>query len=448
MSPLFGRLLEPILPKRKYRSVPVAIGLPTERVYFATRPIQNANTNPSPHVLLREALRSTNVSVDEMVVDVIRAQPDRRPVASIAACNRKYLAEMIDALARCGVRPLRAEPAPCALLRTAADRHRTGRNAKVVLRISMGDREAVAVLVVNDLPVVWRSVALGRGDEASAILSAGRSLLTVSKDCGIESKLDSVMLHGRKDLGRLLDLDWLRRELAAPIRWFDGPALEPPEIAFGLALGCLKSTGRAFDLAGSVKSRATIWEIIPWREAALQVALLVCMAMFLGDHGRTLKSNCTAIQIRNAEHVWMASLQDTQMEVEKRDLQEKVASIRKFLDGRIRWTSYQRDLAASIPPEIFLTSFQGTSELPSALKKRGKGDAKKSLILRGAVSIPQNGFVPTEIDRLLNTFREHPMLKRDFPVVELVDLKQFQYAADDVPLAAFTIVCLPKGTQK
>jgi hypothetical protein len=82
------------------------------------------------------------------------------------------------------------------------------------------------------------------------------------------------------------------------------------------------------------------------------------------------------------------------------------------------------------------------------LKKRGKGDAKKSLILRGAVSIPQNGFVPTEIDRLLNTFREHPMLKRDFPVVELVDLKQFQYAADDVPLAAFTIVCLPKGTQK
>ena len=448
MGPLFEQLLEPILPKRKYRHVPVAIGLPAQRIYFATRPIQNVNANPSPHVLLREALRSTNVSVDEMVVDVIRAQPDKRAVASIAACDRKYLAEIVDSLAQCGVRPLRAEPAPCALLRTATDRHRAGRNAKVVLRISLSDREAVAVLVVGDLPVVWRSVTLGRGDEASAILSAGRSLLTVSKDCGIQSQLDSVMLHGRKDLGRLLDLDWLRRELDAPISWFDGPALEASEIAFGLALGGLKSTGRAFDLAGSIKSQATIWELIPWREAALQVALLVCMAMFLVDQGRTLKTNFAAIKAQNAKHTWMASMQDAQLEVEKRDLQEKAAAIRKFLDGRIRWTSYQRDLAASIPPEVFFTSFHGTCELPSNSKKRGRGDPKKSLILRGAVSIPQDGFVPQEIDRLLEMLREHPMLNRDFPVVELAELKQFQYAADDVPLASFTVVCSPKGKKK
>jgi hypothetical protein len=67
------------------------------------------------------------------------------------------------------------------------------------------------------------------------------------------------------------------------------------------------------------------------------------------------------------------------------------------------------------------------------------------MVLRGAVSLGKDGSVPEEIDRVLNTLREHPRLKDDFPVVELADLKQVQHTGSETPLAAFTVVCLPKA---
>ncbi|NQT13394.1 MAG: hypothetical protein HQ582_11630 [Planctomycetes bacterium] len=52
--------------------------------------------------------------------------------------------------------------------------------------------------------------------------------------------------------------------------------------------------------------------------------------------------------------------------------------------------------------------------------------------------------MPREIDDLLDTLRAHPMLKRDFPIVELAELKQVQKRSADIPRARFTVVCLPK----
>ncbi|MHC4180339.1 MAG: hypothetical protein ACYSWU_22785, partial [Planctomycetota bacterium] len=183
LADVLERLLTPLLGRRGLRRVPVAVGLPTGRTYFSTRPIQSAGSDVSPHVLLREALRSSNISVDDMVVDVIKSKPDKRPVASIVSCDREYLTGLLDSLQKCGIRPHRAEPAPCALLRAAASHrrgmdtsgqkggHRAGRNTNVLLRLVLGDTQALAVLAAGNLPLVWRSFSLPRGDEASALLS-------------------------------------------------------------------------------------------------------------------------------------------------------------------------------------------------------------------------------------------------------------------------------------
>lgn len=440
-----GRLFAPVVGRRGLRRVPVAVGLPAARVYFSTRPIQNPSSDVSPHVLLRESLRSSNVSVDETAVDVVKAQPDKRQVASIVSCDRKYLARLLDSLKQCGVRPHRAEPAPCALLRTAAHRHRAGRNTKVALRLFLSDTQGLAVLVANNLPLVWRSVSLPRGDEASALLSVNRSLETMGRLCGVESPLDVVMLHGRPDLARLLDVDWLEEQMGVPIKWFEGPALDDSEVASGLALGCLRDNESAFDLSRSLKPRASLWELFPLREAVLQAAVLLCMAVLFGMRYGSLNRSYLAAQAQNAQHPWMASLQTAQLEKEKRELQQKVGAIQRFLDSRISWTSYARDLGGCLPANAFLTSFQGVSELASGSKKGAAAKPKKSLVLRGAASIPQDGSMPHEIDRFLDTLREHPLLKRDFPMVELADLKQSRHASDGTAVALFTVMCLPKG---
>ena len=69
-------------------------------------------------------LRSSNLVIDDMNVDMIKSQPGKHPVASIIATRRKYLAPILNGLESCGVRPSQIEPVPFALLRAAFRRHR------------------------------------------------------------------------------------------------------------------------------------------------------------------------------------------------------------------------------------------------------------------------------------------------------------------------------------
>ncbi|MFH1924473.1 MAG: hypothetical protein ABIP48_31870, partial [Planctomycetota bacterium] len=433
--------------KGSFSRIPVAVGLPAGRTYFTTRPIQRPDSDVSPKVLLREALRSPSISVGNMAVDVVKAKPDKRAVASIVACDNEHLATILAGLRECGVQPLRAEPAPCALLRAGMNRHRGRRNAKLSVRIFADDTQALAILVAGKLPVAWRLSHLNRGDEASAILSAIRSLTAVSKDCGIEAPLDAVVLHGRPDLTRLLDVDWIQSQIEVPIEWLPDPPLDSSQVAFGLALGCLNREERAFDLSHSLKRRASLWELFPWREAAVQVGLILLMLVCLADRYRVLSDSYGKIHAQQTEHAWLGSMQEPQLIQEKTDLRQRVAAIEKFLAGRIPWTSYERELAACVPDNMFLTSFEGVCALQPTGKSSGQARPDKSLVLRAAVAIPEDDPVPKEIDRFLDTLRAHEMLKRDFPVVELADLKQVPGTRDRDATASFTVVCLP-GTGK
>jgi hypothetical protein len=69
-----GRLLEPWLAGRKRRFVPVAVGMPGQRVFFSTRPIRTTHSDPSPQALIHEVLQSPNHSIDDMVVEVIKGR--------------------------------------------------------------------------------------------------------------------------------------------------------------------------------------------------------------------------------------------------------------------------------------------------------------------------------------------------------------------------------------
>lgn len=442
------RLLAPLVGRHKRLRVPVALGLPGLKVFFSTRPIQTTSSDPSPHVLLHEALQSSGVAIDEMAVDLIQSKPGRRRVASIVACPRKYLTGLLDTVQEFGMRLFRVEPAPCALLRAAVHRHRAPRGAKVVLRIFLGDTQALAVQAVADFPFVWRLFGLPRGDEASAILSTCRSLETLSKFCGVDSSPGAVMIHGRADLRNVLEFDWLQEEIAAPVQWTDGPALDNSAVALGLALGCLNESEKAFDLARSLKPRPSVWELVPWGEVALQASLLVCMGLFLGERSRSLNHSYQAVRAQNAEIAWAASPSEAQLETEKKDLEQKAAAVRKFLESRVIWTSYTRDIATRLPTNSVLTSFQGTCELgASGDKKGGNAKPKKSLVLRGAAPMADGGAMPPEIDEFLESLRGHPLLRRDFPVVELADLKQSPARSQAAPAASFSVVGQPRANK-
>lgn len=435
------RLVHGLLKHRSER-IPVAIGIPTDQTFFTTRSMQTRSEDVSPRVLLREALRSSSIAVDKMVVDVVRSQPGSRQMASIAACNQELLDQVVEPLKDLGLPMLRVEPAPAALLRRALQSDTSSRRAKIVCRVFLSDTHMLAVLTAQNKPLLWRHLRLPRGDETSAILATVRSLASIGTQSGLESHAETVVIHGRSDLRRLLDMDWVHEQVAGQLEWLDGPALEGPQIARGLAEGCLDDAD-GFNLARQFQTQRSLWQTFPWSEAVIHVALICAMALFLVYRLLLVNDELTTATMRNAQSE-IASRSAQELQNEKKDLKADVAAVEKFLESRIVWTNYQRELAGALPRDVFFTSIRGASEFSSSTKSKTK--AKKQLVLKGAVAIPQDGLIPHEVDRLLNALRQNPKLSVDFPLIELAELKQ--YKRDNQTLAMFTVLGLPKGTKK
>jgi hypothetical protein len=252
------------------------------------------------------------------------------------------------------------------------------------------------------------------------------------------------MIHGRTDLRGQVGFEELEQQAGVRVAWSEEPKLNDSSVAFGLALGCLNQASQDFDLARTIKPRASLWELFPWGETALQASLLACMGLFLAGRSQDLSQSYHAVEAENAQCEWAASLSEQQLEKEKKDLQQRIEPIRKFLSTRVLWTSYAHDIPTRLPANAWLSSFEGICELEAGKKKESGVKPKKSFILRVAAPIPQDGSMPQEIDEFLNALRGHPLLKRDFPNVELVDLKWVQPFGGAKPTAFFTIVCLPK----
>jgi hypothetical protein len=447
LSEVVQRLLGPLLGKKKFRRIPVSVGIPSKRVYFSARPVHAAmGEESSPHVLLREALNTQSIPVNDMIVDVVKDKPDVREVASIVACDKTYLAEIFDALKTLDVFPNLIEPAPCGLLRLASRRYRSRRGAKVVLRMFLSDTEVLTVFVVNNRPLLWRFSHLQQGEEAAAMLTACRSLLATSKDCGVESSLDAVMIHGREEIARLVDVEWIKSQLDVSLKWHDGPALEESQIALGIAQGGFDRSDAALNLGRSLKPRATLWRLFPWREAAVQCSLLACMGLFLGykyldlqDIQRDLRASVALSPVKIQEN-------RPKLEKEKKEREAEILAIREFLDTRVLWTSCMRDLTVCVPEDMYLTAIRGLGQYQTAdQKKRSGGRIKHSFVICGAVTMPPSGLVPREIDRLLVSLRSDPTLQQYFPVVTLQELQERKAIGRELPSANFSIECVPDG---
>ena len=380
MAEVIERLLVPLVGRK--RRVPVAVGLAGSRLFFGTR-LTPTSGETTPEAELQKALCSSNLSADDLVVDLLRGTVNKLPVAHLAACRKKYMAGVVAILSQLGVRPFRSEPSPCALVRLAEQQHRSPRRSKTVLRVFLGAAQGLAVVVSGGLPLAWKTFALPAGAEGFAILSAARGLATQQTHYGIETALDYAMIHGRADLHERLQQEQLPTEMGTRVIWHEGPALDGAATAFGLALGCLSQDIKAFDLSRSLKARAPIKEIFPWRELGFAAGLMGCMGVVLGAHAMKLDESYVALRAENSQHVCLASAEPDRLEKDKKAMEEKVEAVRKFLESRMPWTAYTRDISARLPPNAVLSTFNGRNPLDAAERRRAAG----SFQLRGTAPL-------------------------------------------------------------
>src|SRR5262249_20103644 len=151
-----------------------------------------------------------------------------------------------------------------------------------------------------------------------------------------------------------------------------GPEFNNDTIALGSALGCLNQSTQAFDLARSLKQRQSLWELFPWADAAVQIFVVVCLAMFLMNHSQELNTKYAAIRSETDGRHWLAKMSEQQLAKERTDLEQRVDAIRKFLSTRVVWTAYTHDIPERLPENSKLNSFYGICEM----EKKGRKDDK------------------------------------------------------------------------
>ena len=230
LASVLERLLAPLLGRK--RRVPVAVGLPSSRIFFGTRLIR-AGSESSPEAVLQKALCSSNISVDDLTVDLLHGSVNKAPVTNVAACRKKYMAGVVATLTQMGVRPYRTEPSPCALVRLAAHQHHFPRRSKTVLCVFLNATQGLAVLVADGMPLGWRKFILPASGEGSAILCAARTLRTQHTFYGIDSSLDFAIIYGRPDLNARLQEEEFPTDMGTRVIWHEGPSFDRGDLSLG-----------------------------------------------------------------------------------------------------------------------------------------------------------------------------------------------------------------------
>ena len=439
-----GRMLDPWLELRPRAKV--VLGVPELRVFHTARAV-TAASRKSPEIWLHEALQTQGIRVEDMEIDVVEATVGRKAVAGLVSCRRRLLAESLESLARRSARVVRAEPAPCALLRAASVHLKAPRSSRLVARFVLGAKQAMGMLVVGNLPLHWRAFALAPGSEATDLHSALLALRMQARSWQADAGVDAVLIQGRPDLATQFVPAELSQQLGVKVARNDEPGFDSASIAKGLALGGLTEE-RGFDLARALKPRESIGEIFPRAGLAFQAALCGGVVLLMGERARSLDASHATTRAALAKFHWLGDRPEGDLAKEKKALEQKGKLAEAFLTSRVIWSDLVRDMASNLPSNTKLVSLQGSGELDDLDGKGGAIRTKKTFVMRLESPVPPSGEMPREVDDLLESLRDQSRLKQRFPLIELKDLKTLRAPGKGGGLvASYNIVCLPSAAR-
>ena len=415
-------------------TVPVAVSIPTEECYFATRPVTAGGAKASPRVLLRESLRSSaSTPLDQFSIDVINWQPDRRTVAGIVAVSSDRVDQIREAMESNMCSLHRLTLAPVSLLIRSFDKEngRTG----LVTRVFLGNRRMLAVMCRGANPVHWQEFALPSGDEATGIVSSIRSLETAASACGLERVPDTVVIHGRAELESLIDHEWLEENLQNDMTWVDSPTLQPTDIAEAAANQLFCDDNDAFDLVRQHRAPIQLRRVVPYKEAALYCLVAACVAAFLWMKLAELKYKHTSLVV-NAPQVL---IDGKDPKPEKDRLNARASAVSQFLDKRVRWSGIVAEVAQELPEGMRLTRIRGSARMAKKGKRQTKQEPS-TLVLEAECALDQEGNLPLSLNSLADEIEILPAVEGTFKRVELSGVRRIESQETGVQGAEFSIV--------
>ena len=413
---------------------PLAVSIRTDLCYFATRPIASGSAKATPRALLRESLRSSTARLDDLSIDVIHWQPDRRTVAGIVAAPTDLVESIRNAVSQTPHSLLRLVPAGAALVSDAPAADRKDQRNALVTRVFLRDDSLLAAICQGELPIHWQTFPLPSGDESTGIVSSIRLLETGATACGLSRAPDSVVIHGRKELEVLVDREWLRKKLESSYEWIDGPTCDPESIALATARH-LTADDSSFDLVRQHRDPLRLRRVFPYKELmAYLVAACVLAAVLwlrLGDV-ETQRTSMVSTAPK-----FLAS--GVNPKPEKDRLSARASAVTQFLDKRVAWSQVLSNVTRTLPREIHLTGIRAAAPMAIRRKKQVK-EQPASLLLNARCELDKDGNIPEFMNSLADRVQAVEGISDYFSHVELSNLRQTEFKETGTPGTEFSIV--------
>jgi Tfp pilus assembly protein PilN len=417
------------------RQVPIWIGLGAEQTFFATRYIDADQPQmPTPETLFPGINTS---SQDGVVTDGLSLKLHGAHAYSVAACRRSIAQDMVRGIGKASLAHCRLMPAPWGLL-TLKPHRKFPRGWKAHIRLQLSPNEGLAMLVMEGRPLLWRCFVPGKEGMNGAI-SAIRHLQIYAAQRQHGLRLSGIVVAGSikpEFLGQLQDETGL--EVVSRPDENSGEA----DYSRAMALAARQPNLEGPDLLRPLHLAPTLGQMFPRKmTAGLALAVLV-FAAFLWQTLWALGSETKLLNRQNLSHVWAVNKKTSELEQERKQLSDEVASVQKFLASRVIWSNYLRDLPTRLPQNSCLTGFNGSYEFVQASSAKAAKKDNRMLTLRGIAQFQDRNSAPREIDAFLESLREVSLLKKDFPLVNLAEVRWKKEASGDV--AIFTILAMPK----
>jgi hypothetical protein len=429
--------------RRVYRPW-LQIAVPESKVFQAVVPITGANRSAAPEALFMEAVQATNLRAEERMIDLIKLDLNKHPLACLAASPRVFITGLIETLDGLGTRVAMIEPAPAGLFRAGVFHKKAPRGSKLCIRFFLGRTQAIGVLAVGVQPLFWHAFDLPEGDVTAAILATYSMLWMQGRHNRIVLPIDTVIVHGRPGLKLSLKAEEFRERTGAQLLRCDKPDYESASVALGTAMANPLTEATGLDLARGLKPVVPIREIIPWGELVLQGALVAGVSLFLHAGDVELNTQLKSTQVEIGTLPWIKDQDQAKLQTEKKLLEDRFKALDSFQSGRVDWTAQLRTIADDMPESTLVTSFQGTS----AIKDKEQGSSKSQMSVSFTTPLGTDGTIPLEINEFIAALRVEPVLKQEFPVIDVSGVQARPSQGKQLASASYSVVCMPAAKDK
>ena len=450
-GPALRQMLEENISHRQRQNMPVCIGLGPEQTFFMTC-ISNLEPNETPSLknLLEASGAKSGLETEGTVADffkISKLRPTGNQLWTVTASRRKFVEQLYKAVQDSGVQNVSLQPGPISLPITTKQLPRPCKTWKITVRIYFNAKGGLAILVVDGRSIVWREFAYSVEERLKIIVSVVRTLIAYAATAFGILRIDGIVLQGDK-AAELVDV--ITDEVGYQTVAVEGEGFTDAQCSYGLALSATQSTGAAtsdesrtcLDLFRTLRATPSILDMFPWKLAVIVIIMVACMGFMMWQRASELTNKYDTFVRQNASYEWTKRLKTGEISNERKQLLSEVQAVSKFISTRIVWSDYLRDLPTRLPVNACLSNIWAVNELKEMNKKKQGRRVKKSLTMQGVTKFSQGTAAPQEIEAFLESLRKVDLLKRDFPLVQLAEIKWRREGESEI--AMFTVVALPK----